>query len=135
MTNIHKDCENYNGKKDYCLKFFEENVSERYKTCREYSEFNDKELARKWSNQMTDIRFETTEDTMNDCLTITDNTDKLKNGFDSEIVLYPLEDASILVNELNVQCAINKMLREQLESYEDPMDIDYWIQEVREDME
>ena len=38
--NIHKDCENYNGKKDYCLKFFEENVSERYKTCREYSEFN-----------------------------------------------------------------------------------------------
>ena len=50
MTNIHKDCENYNGKKDYCLKFFEENVSEKYKTCREYSEFDDKELARKWSN-------------------------------------------------------------------------------------
>ena len=133
--NIHKDCENYNGKKDYCLKFFEENVSERYKTCREYSEFNDKELARKWSNQMTNIRFETTEDTMNDCLTITDNTDKLKNGFDSELVIAPLEDASILVNELNVQCATVQMLREELESYEDPQDIDYWIQEVREDME
>lgn len=84
---------------------------------------------------MINVRFETTEDTMNDCLTITDNTDKLKNGFDSEIVLYPLEDASIVINELNVQCAINKMLREQLESYEDPMDIDYWIREVREDME
>lgn len=83
---------------------------------------------------MTNVRFETTEDTMNDCLSITDNTDKLKNGFDSEIVLYPLEDASIVINELNVQCAINKMLREQLESYEDPMDIDYWIKEVREDM-
>ena len=50
MDNIHSKCENYNGKKDYCLKFFEENVSEKYKTCREYSEFNDKELARKWSN-------------------------------------------------------------------------------------
>ena len=132
--NIHKDCENYNGKKDYCLKFFEENVSERYKTCREYSEFDDKELSRKWSNQMADIRFETTEDTMNDCLTITDNTDKLKNGFDSELVIAPLEDASILVNELNVQCAIVQMLREELESYEDPQDIDYWIQEIREDM-
>ena len=84
---------------------------------------------------MTNIRFETTEDTMNDCLTITDNTDKLKNGFDSELVIAPLEDASILVNELNVQCATVQMLREELESYEDPQDIDYWIQEVREDME
>ena len=50
MSNIHSDCENYNSKKDYCLKFFEEDVSERYKVCREYSEFSDKELARKWSN-------------------------------------------------------------------------------------
>lgn len=28
MTNIHETCENYNAKKDYCLKFFETNVSE-----------------------------------------------------------------------------------------------------------
>ena len=84
---------------------------------------------------MIDVRFETSPDTMNDCLTITDNTDKLKNGFDSELVIAPLEDASILVNELNVQCATVQMLREELESYEDPQDIDYWIQEVREDME
>lgn len=48
--NIHKDCENYSAKKDYCLKFFEENVSEKYKVCREYSEFSDRELSRKWSN-------------------------------------------------------------------------------------
>ena len=48
--NIHKDCENYSPKKDYCLKFFEENVSENYPVCKEYSEFNDKELSRKWSN-------------------------------------------------------------------------------------
>ena len=50
MSNIHADCENYNPVKDYCLKFFETNVSERYDVCREYSEFNDKELSRKWSN-------------------------------------------------------------------------------------
>ena len=48
--NIHKDCENYNSKKDMCLKWFEENVSERYTVCKEYSEFNDNELQRKWSN-------------------------------------------------------------------------------------
>ena len=48
--NIHKDCENYNESKDMCLKWFEENVSEKYKVCKEYSEFNDKELQRKWSN-------------------------------------------------------------------------------------
>ena len=48
--NIHKNCENYSEKKDYCLKFFEENVSVKYKVCKEYSEFNDNELQRKWSN-------------------------------------------------------------------------------------
>ena len=84
---------------------------------------------------MVDVRFETSPDTMNDCLTVTDNEDQLRNGFDSEIVLAPLEDAELVVRELNVQCAINKMLREQLETYEDPQDIDYWIREVRGDME
>lgn len=84
---------------------------------------------------MVDVRFETSEDLENDCLTVTDNEEQLRNGFDSELVIAPLEDASILVNELNVQCATVKMLREQLETYEDPMDIDYWIKEVREDME
>lgn len=84
---------------------------------------------------MSDVRFETQEDTMNDCLTVIDNEDRLKTGFDSEIILYPLEDASAVITELNIQCAINKMLREELETYEDPMDIDYWIREVREDME
>ena len=48
--NIHKNCENYNGKKDMCLKWFEEDVSKKYKVCKEYSEFDDKELSRKWSN-------------------------------------------------------------------------------------
>ena len=48
--NIHLKCENYNANKDMCLKWFEENVSERYKVCREYSEFKDSDLQRKWSN-------------------------------------------------------------------------------------
>lgn len=50
LDNIHLNCVNYNKNKDYCLKFFEENVSEKYELCREYSEFDDEELSRKWSN-------------------------------------------------------------------------------------
>ena len=48
--NIHKNCENYVESKDYCLKFFEEKVSENYLTCKEYAEFSDKKLSQKWSN-------------------------------------------------------------------------------------
>lgn len=84
---------------------------------------------------MNDVRFETVPDMMNDCLTITDNEDRLKTSFDSEIILYPCEDAEAVIDELNVQCAIVSMLKEQLEYHEDIQDIEYWIQEVREDME
>ena len=85
---------------------------------------------------MSSVRFDTVDDVENDCLTIIDNEDQLRNGFDSELVIAPLEDASILVNELNVQCATVQMLRRMLKSYDvDLEDIDYWIQEVREDME
>ena len=83
---------------------------------------------------MGDVRFETEEDTINDCLTITDTRDQLKTSFDSDIVLYPAEDASSVVDELNVQCAVNEMLIEHLERYEDPDDIMYWINEIMEDM-
>ena len=48
--NIHSTCDNYVLSKDYCLKWFEEKVSENYKECREKTIFNDKELSRKWSN-------------------------------------------------------------------------------------
>lgn len=50
MTNIHNNCDNYIASKDYCLKFFEENVSKNYTECKEKTIFNDKELSRKWSN-------------------------------------------------------------------------------------
>lgn len=82
---------------------------------------------------MTECRFEVKEDTMEDCISVTDNQDNLKNGFDSEFILFPLEDASAIVNELNIQCATVEMLKEQLESYEDPEDVEYWIKEIRED--
>lgn len=76
-------------------------------------------------------RFETSE--FEDTLTITDNEEKLKNGFDSEIVLAPADDAQLIIDELNIQCATVQMLKEQLESFEDEQDIDYWIKEIRED--
>ena len=82
-----------------------------------------------------DVRFEAVEDVENDCLTLIDNLDKLETGFDSEIILYPLEDAFAVVQELNVQCAIVSMLVGHLELYDDMQDIDYWINEVREDLE
>ena len=81
------------------------------------------------------MRFDSVEDLENDCLTIIDEQDQLKTSFDSEIILYPLEDAQTVIRELNVQCAVNQMLIEQLEHYEDIDDIMYWIQEVTEDME
>ena len=62
-------------------------------------------------------RFETSE--FEDTLTITDNEEKLKNGFDSEIVLAPADDAQLIIDELNIQCATVQMLKEQLESFED----------------
>ena len=38
MTNIHENCANYNKSKDFCLKWFEENVSEKYKFFRKYGQ-------------------------------------------------------------------------------------------------
>ena len=49
MENIHLNCSNYNGGKDYCLKFFKKNISS-LKQCQEKTTFSDKELSRKWSN-------------------------------------------------------------------------------------
>ena len=47
--NIHLNCDNFNPKKDFCLKFFKDNISE-LKECKEKTVFNDNELSRKWSN-------------------------------------------------------------------------------------
>ena len=60
-------------------------------------------------------RFETSEDPMEDCITITDNEDELKSDFGSEIVLYPLDDAKIVVDKLNWYELFVQMLKENLE--------------------
>ena len=83
---------------------------------------------------MTDVRFDTQEDIGNDCLTIIDNQDQVKTSFGSDIILAPLEDASILVRELNIQCAVNQALIEQLENYLDIDDIMYMIDETMEEL-
>ena len=43
------NCDNFNAKKDFCLKFFRDNISE-LKECQEKTVFNDSDLSRKWSN-------------------------------------------------------------------------------------
>lgn len=82
-----------------------------------------------------DRRYKYQKDYENDCITICDEEDELKTSFDSEIILFPMEDAISVIDELNIQTAINKMLVEQLESYEDIEDIKYWIKEIRDDFE
>lgn len=47
------------------------------------------------------MRYEYAVDESNDCLTLTDNNDELKTSFDSEIILYPLDDAIGVVDKLN----------------------------------
>ena len=60
-------------------------------------------------------RFETSEDPMDDCITITDTEDELKSDFGSEIVLYPLDDAVTIVDKLNWYELFVQMLKENLE--------------------
>lgn len=47
------------------------------------------------------MRYEYSEDSINDCITLTDNEEELKTSFDSEIVLYPMDDAITVIDKLN----------------------------------
>lgn len=80
-------------------------------------------------------RFKISEDILDDCITVTDTKEELQTAFDSNIVLYPIEDAVAVVEELNVQCAVVEMLKEHLAMYESEEDIQYWIDEVKEELE
>lgn len=64
------------------------------------------------------MRYETQEDTENDCLTLIDNEDELKTEFDSEIMLFPLEDAQTVVDKLNWYEAIVQECKSHLKYYE-----------------
>lgn len=59
-------------------------------------------------------RFEYQKDTTDNCITLTDYQDKLKTSFDSEIILYPLEDAITVVDELNLMDKIINRLSSEL---------------------
>ena len=63
-------------------------------------------------------RYEYNEDLENDCLTLVDNEDELKTDYDSEIVLYPLDDAVTVVDKLNWYEAVVKEMKSHLEYYD-----------------
>lgn len=67
------------------------------------------------------MRFEYSEDEENNCLTLYDNKEELKTSFDSEIILYPLEDAALVIDKLNwyekYYGFLVKELKMHLESY------------------
>lgn len=84
---------------------------------------------------MTKIRYEIEEDYSEDCITIIDQEDELKTSFHSDIILYPMEDAVTVVNELNKKEAVLNMLKEELLKYEDEQDVEYWIKEILEDLD
>ena len=65
------------------------------------------------------MRYEYSEDVENDCITLTDNKEELKTSFDSEIILFPMEDAITVIDKLNhyenYYGLLVKMLKENLE--------------------
>ena len=81
-------------------------------------------------------RYTYTTDDMNDCITLYDEEEELKTSFDSEIVLYPLEDSMTVVDKLNFYEALVKELKMHLE-YHDWTDKDFKdvIEEVELNLE
>ena len=63
-------------------------------------------------------RYEYNEDLENDCITLIDNEDELKTDYDSEIILYPLDDAVTVVDKLNWYEAVVKEMKSHLEYYD-----------------
>lgn len=65
------------------------------------------------------MRYEYSEDVENDCITLTDNEEELKTSFDSEIILWPMEDAITVIDKLNhyenFYGLLVNMLKEHLE--------------------
>ena len=60
------------------------------------------------------MRYKTSKDYTNDCLTICDEEDELKTSFGSEIILSPLEDAETVIDKLNWYDLLVKELMEHL---------------------
>ena len=81
-------------------------------------------------------RYTYTTDDMNDCITLYDEEEELKTSFDSEIVLYPLDDSVTVIDKLNFYEALIKELKMHLE-YHDWTDKDFKdvIEEVELNLE
>ena len=76
-------------------------------------------------------RFTYTENTEENCLELIEDTGALKTDYDSNIVLYPLDDSITIVDYLNTQSRIITRLSLEL-SYKDYEDED--IQELIDDV-
>ena len=79
-------------------------------------------------------RFEYKENKMDDCIELFDEEDELKSDYNSNIVLYPLDDSITVVDYLNTQSKIIARLTLELtyNDYEDE-NIKEIIDEVKED--
>lgn len=61
------------------------------------------------------MRYEVTEDIENDCLSVEDKQGLITNSFGSEqLILYPIEDASVIIGRLQFLECYCKTLEEQL---------------------
>lgn len=63
-------------------------------------------------------RYKYQKDVSNDCITICDEEEELKTSFDSEIVLFPMEDAITVVDKLNFYELLVKELMMNLEYHD-----------------
>lgn len=75
-------------------------------------------------------RFEYLENQSDDCIELIDEEEELKTDYDSNIVLYPLDDSITVVDYLNTQSKIIARLTLEL-SYNDYEDEN--IQEIIEE--
>ena len=66
---------------------------------------------------MVKLRYEYNEDLENDCVTLIDNDDELKTDFNSEIVLYPLDDAITVIDKLNYYENFLKLLIKEVKGH------------------
>ena len=78
-------------------------------------------------------RFTYTENTEENCLELIDEAEELKTDYDSNIVLYPLDDSITIVDYLNTQSKIIARLSLELtfNDYEDE-NIQELIDEIKE---
>lgn len=83
---------------------------------------------------MMSVRYEINKDYTNDCVTVVDSRDELKNSFGSDIVLSPLEDAETVINHLNLrECIIKELCSALHDTGFCDEDIQYIIDSAVED--